>query len=46
MIITLQSRRGSFEYRIEDFDGNVLKTFKHIDEAKEWLRAANAERIG
>jgi hypothetical protein len=38
MIIILQSRNGSFEYRIEDLDGNVLEVFNDIDEAKLWLR--------
>jgi hypothetical protein len=38
VIIILQSRKGSFEYRIEDLAGNVLKIFKDIDEAKLWLR--------
>ena len=38
MISILQSRNGSFEYRIEDLDGNVLEVFNDIDEAKLWLR--------
>jgi hypothetical protein len=38
VIITIQSRNGSFEFRIEDLDGNVLEVFNDIDEAKLWLR--------
>ena len=40
MIIILQSRNGSYEYSIEDLDGNVLEVFNDIDKAKRWLRVA------
>ena len=44
MIIILQSRKDSFEYRIEDLDGNVLMIFNDIDKAKLWLRVMRRQQ--